>query len=114
VVALEKAEKSRLIGGRSRLNPVSFLKYSFLTLVAQLLSCAFIWIAVLIWSPALDSLFEKMVFFYWPTIILVAKVLGASGESAMIAVPIYGMALGMLLYGSIIGLLVSYLKTRTR
>ncbi len=83
-------------------------------MVAQLLSCAFIWIAVLIWSPALDSLFEKMVFFYWPTIILVAKVLGASGESAMIAVPIYGMALGMLLYGSIIGLLVSYLKTRTR
>lgn len=59
------------------------------------------------------SLFEKMVFLYWPTIVLVAKLLGTSGEGAMIAVPIYGMALGMLLYGMIIGLLVSYVKTRT-
>ena len=94
----------------STLNPVSVLKYSFLALVG----CALIWIADLFWSPGLDSLFEKMVFFYWPTIILVAKLLGSSGESAMIAVPIYGMGLGMLLYGTIIGLVVSYIKTRTR
>lgn len=98
----------------SRLNPGSSLKFGFLALVAQLLSCALIWIAVLILSPALDSLFEKMVFFYWPTIILVGKVLGTEGESAMIAVPIYGMGLGMLLYSAIIGLLMNYIKTRTR
>ena len=73
-----------------------------------------IWIAVLIWSPALDSLFEKMVFFYWPTIILVAKVLGTSGESAMIAVPIYGMGLGILLYSAIIGLLLSYIRSKSQ
>ena len=98
----------------SRLNPRSFLKYWFLLLVAQILGCALIWVAVLILSPALDSLFEKMVFFYWPTIMLVGKLLGTSGESAMIAVPIYGMALGMLLYSAIIGLLVNYIKTRNR
>ncbi len=89
-------------------------KSSFLAIGAQLLSCVLIWIAALILSPALDSLFEKMVFFYWPTIVLVGKVLGTGGESAMIAVPIYGMGLGMLLYGAIIGLLVSYIKSRTR
>jgi len=65
-------------------------------------------------SPALDSLFEKMVFFYWPTILLVGKILGTGGESAMIAVPIYGMGLGVLLYGATIGLLVSYFSRRTR
>ena len=97
----------------SKLNSVSFLRYWFLAVGAQLLGCALIWIAALILSPALDSLFEKMVFFYWPTIVLVGKVLGTGGESAMIAVPIYGMGLGMLLYGAIIGLLVSYIKTRT-
>ena len=83
-------------------------------MVAQILGCAVIWIAVLMLSPALDSLFEKMVFFYWPTILLVGKILGTGGESAMIAVPIYGMGLGVLLYGAIIGLLVSYFSRRTR
>jgi hypothetical protein len=97
-----------------RLLPPSFLKYSFLASAAQVVCCALIWTAVLIWSPALDRLFEKMVFFYWPTIILVAKVLGTSGESAMIAVPIYGMGLGIPLYGAIIGLLMSYIRRRAR
>jgi hypothetical protein len=85
-----------------------------MALMTQLIGCALIWIAVLIWSPALDSLFEKMVFFYWPTIILVAKVLGTSGESAMIAVPIYGMGLGILLYSAIIGLLLSYIRSKSQ
>jgi hypothetical protein len=53
-----------------------------------------------------------MLFFYWPTIILVGKILGTGGESAMIAVPIYGMGLGMLLYSGVIGLLVSYIIKR--
>ena len=83
-------------------------------MLAQLFGCALIWVAVLILSPTLDSLFEKMIFLYWPTIILVGKILGTGGESAMIAVPIYGMALGMLLYSGIIGLLVSYIKRRPR
>ncbi len=96
----------------SRLTQVSFIKYSFLSLIAQLFGCALVWIAVLIWSPDLDWLFEKMVFFYWPTIIVVGKLLGTKGESAMVAIPIYGMGLGMLLYALIIGLLVSYIKTR--
>ena len=90
----------------------SFYKYSFLAWVVQVLGCASIWIAVLIFSRTLDPLFEKMVFFYWPTIVLVGMVLGTSGESAMIAVPIYGMGIGMILYATIFGLLISYLKTR--
>lgn len=95
------------------MNSVWFVKYSFLASVAQLFGCALIWIAALILSPTLDSLFELMVFIYWPTIILVGSLLGATGESAMIAVPIYGMGLGMLLYGAIIGFAVSYIKSRT-
>jgi hypothetical protein len=94
------------------LNSAWFIKYSSLALLAQLLGCALIWIAVLILSPELDSLFGKMLFFYWPTIILVGKILGTGGESAMIAVPIYGMGLGMLLYSGVIGLLVSYIIKR--
>jgi|GEM_PF-3613553 len=98
----------------SRLNRRSFFKYWFLLLVAQLVGLALIWVAVLILSPTLESLFEKAVLFYWPTIILTGKVLGTSGESAMIAVPIYGMGLGMLLYSAIVSLLVNYIKARTR
>jgi len=86
-----------------------FLKYTAIFVGAQLLACIALWLSAIALSS--DVLFGTMVYFYWPTIILVAKLLGASGESAMIAVPIYGMALGMLLYGTIIGLLVSYIKT---
>lgn len=39
-------------------------------------------------------------------------VLGTSGESAMIAVPIYGMGIGMILYAMIFGLFISYFKTK--
>jgi hypothetical protein len=90
----------------------SFYKYSFLAWVVQLLACASIWIAALIFSHVVNPLFETMVFFYWPTIILVGMVLGTSGESAMIAVPIYGMGIGMILYAMIFGLFISYFKTK--
>ena len=89
-----------------------YLRYGCFFIVAQVVACIVVWLLAIMLSS--DTLFGLIVYFYWPTIILVAKLLGASGESAMIAVPIYGMALGMPLYGSIIGLLVSYLKTRTR
>ena len=98
----------------AKLSRPSFIKCSSLALVVQLVGCAVIWISTLVWSPALDSLFEKMIFFYWPTIMVVAKLLGAEGESAMIAAPIYGMGLGMLLYAAVVGFLINRLRVKAR
>jgi len=86
-----------------------YLRYGCFSIVAQVVASIVVWLLAIMFSS--DTLFGLIVYFYWSATILVAKLLGASGESAMIAVPIYGMALGMLLYGTIIGLLVSYLKT---
>jgi len=48
--------------------------------------------------------------FYLPAIYLVSTLLGLKGESGMIAAGIYGIAFGIILYGAIFGMIVSYLK----
>ncbi|HVS80271.1 MAG TPA: hypothetical protein VHE60_00885 [Pyrinomonadaceae bacterium] len=86
------------------------LKYVAVSIAAQLIACASLWLAAILFSS--DSLFNVIVYFYWPCIILVAAFLGTSGESAMIAVPIYGMALGMITYSVILAAIVGFLKKK--
>jgi hypothetical protein len=86
------------------------LKYVAGSIAAQFVAGASLWLAAVIFSS--DLLFDIIVYFYWPCILLVAAVLGSSGESAMIAVPIYGMAVGMITYGIIFGVVLSLLKKR--
>lgn len=84
------------------------LKYVAVLLAAQFIACASLWLASILFSS--DSLFNIIVSFYWPCILLVAAVVGSSGESAMIAVPIYGMPLGFIIYSIVLAAILGYLK----
>jgi hypothetical protein len=53
-----------------------------------------------------------MFYFYLPAIYLVSTLLGLKGESGMISAAIFGIAVGIVLYGSVFGLVVYYLKDR--
>ena len=87
-------------------------KYTALSIAIQLVACVLIWIVAFALSPVGDRYFGLMFYFYLPPIYLVSTLLGLKGESGMIAGGIYGMALGIVLYGLIFGLVVSYLKSR--
>ena len=86
------------------------MNYVVVSIAAQFIGCASLWFAAILFSS--DSLFNIIVYFYWPCIILISAVLGSSGESAMIAVPIYGMALGMIIYSIIFASILGYLKKK--
>jgi hypothetical protein len=86
------------------------MKFVAASMAAQIITCASLWLTAILFSS--DSLFNIIVYFYWPCIILVAAFLGTSGESAMIAVPIYGMALGMIVYSIILAVVLGFLKKK--
>ena len=87
-----------------------FLKYGCLSIVVQFLACVIIWIAAVMFAPMFNPLFEKMLNFYWPVSNVLAACFGSSGESSMMALPVFGMVLGMIVYGAVIGLIIGYLK----
>lgn len=88
----------------------SFLKYSGLMMVSQLLACIMIWLLALLFSPTLDFLFELMVYSYWPTVYLVGLAAHSGGESAMFAAVVFGIIIGIFAYGIIFGAAVSFIK----
>jgi hypothetical protein len=89
-----------------------FNKYTALAIGVQFTACLLVWIVAFAISPAGDSFFGLMFYFYLPAIFLVSTVLGLRGESGMIAAGVYGIAFGILLYGVIFGIVMSYLKSR--
>ncbi len=89
-----------------------FNKYTALSIGVQFLACLLIWIVAFAVSPAGDRFFGLMFYFYLPAIFLVSTVLDLKGESGMIAAGVYGIAFGILLYGVILGSVMSYLKAR--
>jgi hypothetical protein len=89
-----------------------FLKYTAIFVGVQLLACIALWLSAIALSS--DVLFGMMIYFYWPLILALAALSGARGESAMIAVPVYGAALGILTYAIIGGIITSYIKRRRR
>ena len=84
------------------------LKDLAVSIAAQFIACASLWLAAILFSS--DSLFNIIVYSYWPCILLVSKFVGSRGESAMISVPIYRMALGMIIYSIILASILGYLK----
>ena len=89
-----------------------FLRYAALSTLAQLLICIAIWVLALITSPALDGLFEKMIFFYWPVILLLDSLAHRGGESAMFGTILFGMIFGMVIYGFILGFVLTGIRRR--
>lgn len=87
-----------------------FNKYTALAIGIQFLGCLVVWAIAFATSPADDKLFGLMFYFYLPAIFLVSTVLGLTGESGMISAAIYGIAFGILVYGVILGFVISYLK----
>jgi hypothetical protein len=87
-----------------------FLKYGCLSIIVQFLACVIIWIAAVTFAPMFNPLFEKMLYFYWPVTYVLVACFGSSGESAMIALPVFGVVLGMIVYGVVIGLIIGYFK----
>ena len=87
-----------------------FLKYVGIFVGIQLFVCIGLWFSAIAFSS--DVLFGIMLYIYWPVILALAALSGGHGESAMIAVPIFGSALGILIYSIVGGLLMSYLKSK--
>lgn len=88
------------------------LKYTVLSTLAQFLICIAIWVLTLVASPAFDGVFEMMIFFYWPVILLLDSLVHQGGESAMFGTVLYGMLFGMVIYGWILGLVITVIKRR--
>lgn len=91
-----------------------FLKYSVLSILIQLSVCIVVWVLAIVMSPGLDILFEKMVFFYWPAILLLNRLTASSGEAAMIAGGFFGIIFGIISYGIIFGFALALIKRHKR
>jgi hypothetical protein len=91
-----------------------FNKYTALFIGVQFIACLLVWIVAFAISPAGDRYFGLMFYFYLPAIYLVSTLLGLKGESGMIAAGVFGIAFGIVLYGIISGLMISYLKRGQR
>ena len=89
-------------------------RYTALAIVCQIIACMTIWIVAFAISPVGDSYFGLMFYFYLPVIYLVSTLLGLRGESGMIAAGVYGIGCGTIVYGVIIGVLVSLIRSRGR
>lgn len=88
----------------------AFWKYSGGFIVAEFLAIAAIWLMSILFSPALDRLFELMVYFYWPAILLVNLIVKLGGGSAMYVAIVFGIAIGIIIYGIIFGAAANFLK----
>jgi hypothetical protein len=87
-----------------------FNKYTAISIGVQFLAVISIWGLAFAISPAGDKLFGLMFYFYYPTIFLVSTALGLRGESGMIAAGIYGIGVGILLYGLIFGFALAIIQ----
>lgn len=87
-------------------------KYTLLSIGVQIIACLSVWIVAFAISPGGDRLFGLMFYFYLPAIFLVSTLLDLTGESGMIAGAVYGIPFGILLYGVLFGIVLSYLKSR--
>ena len=106
--ALSQSSNSRVLGRQVFDEDLANVRSSFNSCSAHrvrqsLASCNPVFIGLV---------FNIIVYFYWPCILLVAAIVGSSGESAMIAVPIYGMALGMILYSIILATILGYVRKK--
>ena len=90
----------------------TFLKYSTIALGIQAVLLLLLGIVGNLIAPAVDSLFELFLRIYEPMIILIGRVGGFRGESAMIEPVWMGIALGVLFYSIIFGFAGLLLRRR--
>jgi hypothetical protein len=88
------------------------LGFAMLAVVAQFAVCISIWIATLMFRPMLDSVFEAMIYAYWPPMVLVTRIIWASGDSAEFSGPILGILVGIFGYGAVVGTIISFFKRK--
>jgi hypothetical protein len=87
-----------------------FIKYAGLCVAIQGLLWALLLIASFYLTPALDSLVEKILYIYYPTIALVERYGNFKGEANIIRPILIGVSLGIFVYGIIFGLFCSFIK----
>lgn len=87
-----------------------FFKYATVALAVQTVLLLFLGLVGNLISPAIDALFELFLRIYEPMIVLIARVGGFKGESAMIEPVWMGIALGVLSYSIIFGFAALLLK----
>ena len=87
-----------------------FIKHAAFCIAVQGLFWALLLIVSFVLTPALDSLVEKLLYIYYPTIALVERYGGFKGEANIIRPVLIGLPLGILGYGLIFGLIRSYFK----
>jgi hypothetical protein len=88
----------------------TFWKYTAVAVGVQILVWA-VTLAIVNLSAGHDSLVGVLlIYLYLPTIWLISAVGNFSGESGMINPIMYGVPLGILIYGIIIGAIFSYIK----
>ena len=81
-------------------------------MAAQFIGCVIIWTVAFLLSPTGDQVFGLMFYFYWPALYVVDSVLGIKGESGMFATAVLGLGIGVVAYGLIFGLILSYFRGR--
>jgi hypothetical protein len=83
----------------------TFVKYSFIAIGIQVVASA-----ALVFATR-GSGFLIVIDFYYPTIFLITKLGGFTGESTMMLPVFFGIPLGILLYGILFGLGVNSFKS---
>jgi len=88
----------------------TFWKYAGIAVGVQILLCAAA-IAITNLSAGHDSIAGVLlIYLYFPTIWLIGALGNFRGELAMLNPIIYGVPLGILIYGIIVGAIFSFLK----
>jgi hypothetical protein len=86
-------------------------KYTAVAIAGQFVAVVSICIVAFAISPVGDRYFGLIFYFYLPAIAVVSSLFGPKGEFGGI---LLGLPCGIVSYGLIFGLLVSYLKSRRR
>ena len=87
-----------------------FNRYVALAIAVQFILVALVWIIELTLEDKGSKLFDLLFWFYSPPMLIVSRLVGGYGESAMFATIIYGFVLGVFLYGFIFGFVMSLVK----
>lgn len=87
----------------------AFIKYAVLSIVLQVFLMVVLGFVGSSVSPAVGSLFQTFLKIYGPVIYIVLRIGQFKGESEMVAAVWVGLPVGILTYGIILGLVISYL-----
>jgi len=83
----------------------ALIKYCAIAILTQIVLAAILVLATR------GSALPIVIYFYYPTIFLITKLGGFTGESTMMLPVFFGIPLGILLYGIILGLMTKLLMT---